>query len=250
VLLGDIVGALRRRWILSLMCLAVVMAVSLLAAQRAAPTYKYSSTLLLLPPSVSRVVDPSVPDYTHGNPLFYLSSLDQTRDILIGSMTSSDTQRRVAEQFTGATFTAAPDILGSGPVIVVTVEASSDRVASDAITGLTKLVPIRLASLQAHLGVERSAAITARPLTTDREPTVSHKKQIRSVILTAGGLGLLCLFLIGFVDSLAEGRASRRDRPSQSRPGGDRDKSDDEPPEAPRDSGRHTASPRDPVAVR
>src|SRR3954469_22555225 len=139
--MGDIVGALRRRWILGVICFILVAAAVVLNLQRSLPSYSYSSTSLLLPPKVSRVIDPSSPDFTHGNPLFFLSSLDQTRDILIGSMNSKDTREQFAKKFPGASYTVTPDVLGSGPVLVVTTKATTDAQSSAAIAGLTTTVP-------------------------------------------------------------------------------------------------------------
>ena len=212
--MGDIFGALRRQWILALLCLVLALSATLLTVQRSKPTYSYSSTLLLLPPKVSRVTDPSTPDYTHGNPLFFLNSLDQTRDILIGSMTSGETQEEVADRFGAVTYTVTPDILGSGPVIVVTAEATSDAAAAAAREELVKLVPDRLTKLQSQVGVETSAMITATAITDDATPAISHKAQVRSAITTFGALVVLALFFIGIVDALRVARSNRRRRKS------------------------------------
>ena len=150
-------------------------------------------------------------DYTRGNPLFYLGSLTQTRDILVGVMTAKDAAEDVAEAFPGVTYSAAPDVLGSAPVVVLTVQGADPVVAGEAVTAITDSVPRHLNEIQGGLQIKKTARITAYTLTRQASPTASHKDRIRAGVMVGGALGLLALFAIGAGDALLLAR--RRSRP-------------------------------------
>lgn len=231
--LGDIAGALRRRWLLATMGLLVVVLSAGFMMWKSSPTYSYSSTVLLLPPKVEQTTDdPSVPSYTQGNPLFFLGSLSEARDVLIASLTSSELQKSMADRFPSATYTATRDVLNSSPVVVITVEGTSDDDAAGSLAELTGGVARRLQTLQTNLGITRDAQITSHTLTEDTSPAVSHNDQIRRALIVAGGLGVLVVFLIGAVDAV---------RIARSRP-------DPDPPDRPTQPGR-TPPPEGPTST-
>ncbi|WP_141014141.1 Wzz/FepE/Etk N-terminal domain-containing protein [Nocardioides sambongensis] len=199
----------RRRWFaLAAIVLTVAGAVAL--GLRASPSYSYSSTVLLLPPELSRVQEPDTVDYTKGNPLFYLGSLTQSRDILINGLSARDIQSDLAKAYPTTAFAIEPDILSSTPVVVITATSSSDAEASAAAAQLTAMVPTELAQLQAGLGVEEDAQITSHDVLEDTTPEVSHKGQIRQALVGGAGLALLLMLAIGAIDGLLRARAARR----------------------------------------
>lgn len=200
--MSDISGTLRRRWVLSLICLGLVLSGAAVALHETRPTFQSQANVLLLPPSIPRTPPTVGPDFTHGNPLFYLTGLDQTRDVLIGSLTSKETQASLGKSFPGGTFGVTPDLLNSSAVVVLTVKSGSAAETSAMLAQLLALIPRNLALVQAGLGVKPSAQITSHTLAQDPRPTVSHKSQIRRGIEVAGALGLLCLFLIAGIDSV------------------------------------------------
>ncbi len=208
--MSDITGALKRRWVLALVCLGLMVTATGFVMRQSGPTYSYTATGLLLPPSVSRVKPATGPDYTRGNPLFFLDSLNQSRDILIGSLTSSGTQIELRKAFPDVDYKVTPDLLGSGPLVVLTTKSSSDAAAKAAIDALVALAPQRLGEVQSQLGVAQNAQITLHVLSKDSTPAVSHKAEIRKGIEVAAALGLLSVFLIGGVDSILVARERRR----------------------------------------
>ena len=122
MLMSDITSAVRRRWVLAVVCLALILLATVAAVQRSGPTYQSHATVLLVPPHIPRSQPTSGPDYTQGNPLFYLGALEQTRDVLIGSLTSRRTQAEVVRRFPGSSYDVAPDLLNSAAVVELTVE--------------------------------------------------------------------------------------------------------------------------------
>ena len=210
----DTSSVLRRRWVAAVVALLAVVAAAGVVVQRTPAVWSYSSTVLLLPPEVSRVANEDGPDYTRGNPLFYLGSVTETRDILVGVMMAKDAAEEVAEEFPGITYSATPDVLGSAPVVVLTVQGSDRVVAGEAVTAITDSVPRHLNEIQGGLEIKKGARITAYTLTRQASPTASHKDRIRAGVMVGGALGLLALFAIGAGDALLQSR--RRTRPGTS----------------------------------
>lgn len=208
--LRDLFDAVRRRWLVAVVgCLLVLGAVGWVV--RATPaTYTYTSSVILLPPEISRVVDPNEPDYTRSNPLFFLGTLGQARDILVGSLNSNDSAKEVERRYPGVKFTAKPDALSTGPIVVISVEGSSKQTANGALDSLTGGIDERLGQIQDELDIQPKAQISVHVLTRDSQPQVSHKDAIRSGIVVGGGLGLLLLFGIGVLDALKGRRSGRR----------------------------------------
>jgi len=211
MLMSDITSAVRRRWVLALVCLALILAATVAAVQRSGPTYQSHATVLLVPPHISSSQPTSGPDYTQGNPLFYLGALEQTRDVLIGSLTSRRTQAELGSKFPGSTYGVAPDLLNSAAVLELTVGSNSAAETTALLEALTQEAPQSLALVQDGLRVPGNARITSQVLAKDASPTVSHKGQIRLGIEVAAALALLSLFLIAGIDSILRTRRRRHD---------------------------------------
>lgn len=207
--LGDLFGALRRLWVLSVVVALLVVAAVVLVVRATPPTYEYTASVLLLPPEISRVSNEET-DYTRANPLFYLGSLTQARDILIGEMSAKDVREQMEDDFPDTDYAVTPDVLSSGPVVVVKVESTDEDEGSRALDELTDSVPDRLQELQRGLGVKNDAMIQSHPLTRDTTPTVRQTTRLRQGIMAGGALTLVGLFLIGLVDALRRPRRGGR----------------------------------------
>ncbi len=210
--MGDITGTLLRRWPLSLLGLVAAAAAAVGMFLSTGPTYSYTSTVVLLPPKVDTAPKPGVVDYTKGNPLLFLSTLTQARDILIASLNTRDSEARLTEMLPDATSEVSKDILDSGPVVVITGESPSDDEARRVVQVITAGIPGTLEDLQSGLGVDDSSAITSHVLTHDTVPTVSHKSQLRGAILAGGAVGLLSALGVLLLDLALTALRSRRDR--------------------------------------
>lgn len=206
----EILGAIRRRWILGALGLVVSIAAMVGAMSTVGPTYAYGGTILLLPPAISTHLPPGTVDYTRGNPLFYLGALSQSRDILISQLDSKQVQQEMGHRFPGVAYSASSDILNSGPVVVLTTSGSSSQLAKSAIDYLAQATPRTLATLQERLGINTDARIRSEALTTDDTPTVSHKAALRRAIFAGGAVAALCLLSIMLLDNLLLRRRSER----------------------------------------
>lgn len=206
-------GVLRRRWqgLLVGVLLAVAAAAGTFAST--SPVYSYASSFLLLPPKPSTAQDPAAVAYTRGNPLFYLGSLDQARDILISELASNNQRQALARELPMASYDVSPDALGSSPVVVISVKSASNSGAQEATRRLSRLVPNAVSALQQRLGVDPAARITTEQLNMDRAATVSHKTQIRAVIAVLIAVGLAVLLCLKALDTVLT-REPRRHRRS------------------------------------
>lgn len=209
--LRAILDVLSRRWQAAAAAMLCVIAVVVFAVRATPPTYSYSSAVLLLPPEVSRAVTSSQPDFTQGNPLFYLGTLGQATDILIASLSSKQTSDLVLAKFPHVTYEAAEDVLSSGPIVVITSESSSKAEADGALSMLTSQAAQNLGSLQSDLDIEPRALISSHVLTRDKTPDVSYTDSIRAGVVVGGGLMLALFFLLGMLDSLLLRRRQRSD---------------------------------------
>jgi hypothetical protein len=222
-------GSLRRRWYLVLALLVLTLGAMYVVSQRVGKTYEATGTVLVYPPSQSSMPDGSS---TQENPYLTLSGVNQARDVVVRALTS----KKVSDEFgatfpVGTTFEIVPDYTNSAPIILFTVEASSPKVATDALESLVSLVPVELSDLQAGLDLPEAERVASTVLTQDEQPQATNKAMIRSTILAGAGVGGAGLMLIGLLDSLLLGRRS----PDPAGAGEDHDGAVDGPPEAPAD---------------
>lgn len=195
--LREFVGALARRWYLTLVAVAACLLAGTAVFRVVAPSYTAEGTTVLLPP-MTQVVGLSPKGAA--NPLLYLSDLTQTRDVLIQRL-GSDTVRNAVSQ-PGMTYTVSPDVNSSGPVIVVSAQAPSPDAAKAAVEGIQRMVPQLLSGLQADLGIDTRSRIESFALTQDQQAVLSHKPQIRLAVLAVVAVAGICFLGIGLLDGV------------------------------------------------
>lgn len=218
-------AAMLRRWYLVLVAVVATLAMTTLTVNKVGPTYTAEGTVLLFPPTTT--VERGSESVTEGNPYLFLGGLNQARDILIRSLTSSSSREAIKRQVRSATFEMVPDLSTSGPVIAVNVGAPTRAEALQALDAVVARVPDQLSDMQSGLGLARSALITSKVLTLDTKPKVVRKGQIRAGIVAGAGTLALSLLLIGLFDGLwsarrrrqqNSGKRARRDLPEEDEP--------------------------------
>ena len=197
---GDVLGALRRRWLIATSGLVLTATLALLAGVYVGPTYSAHAVVVLLPPAPADAVD---------NPYLYLNGLTQARDVVEQSLGSEQFRQRLTRQFPSADYTVAADPLSSGPLLDIDAEASTSMAARRVMDLLVRNAPLTLQSLQDRLKVAERAKIKALTVAADDRPAVVRKSQIRAVIAVTG-LGLTVTFLlVALVDGLVTRRRER-----------------------------------------
>lgn len=208
--LGTFAAALRRRWYLVAVAVLMALGASYAAASAVGPTYRAEGSALLFPPAPTQSDTDERGAAVSGNPYLELGGLTTARDILIRSMSSQSARDTLAEVFPDADYELSPDPSSAGPVMLLSVTATSPGGATAALDHLLDRVPEALVDLQEGLEIEGTARITSRELTVDTRPAVVRKAQVRAGIVAGAGVLTVVLLLIGAFDGLASRRRTRR----------------------------------------
>jgi len=192
--------ALRRRWPVAVCLLLVTLLAAAYYAKRPGP-YQTASQVVLLPST-----QVSLPN--GGNPyLSFQPALDVTADLLIREVMDPRTAQSLASQgFTGS-YTAVADPLTSGPVIDISVIASSKSIAESTLQAVTDEVAAKLNELQ--VGMKPRDKITSLTISFDPTAALYLSKKIRPLVEVIG-LGLVLSMAITLaVDTALAGRRVR-----------------------------------------
>ena len=212
--LADLGRTLRRRWYLTLLVIALAIAVAMLGWGKAKPTYTAAGTILLMPPA--SVVDAKPTDgaaYSAQNPLLYLGGLTEARDAVVSAFSTETTRADLADNYQATVEITSKD--GStAPIIVFSVEATDAAQAEAGLKHLVSQASPRLVQLQDGLKVAAKDRVTFQTLSADDKATASHKKQLElAVVGFAGTLGL-GLLLIALIDGRRQARRIARETSS------------------------------------
>ncbi len=202
-------STLLRRWYLTLTVLLLALGAGGALIRLVGPTYSATSSVVLIPP---KAVDQAVSNSQSAptNPLLYLGSLTQSRDLLLTSLRSQRVSDGITDRLPKTTYEAVADPLASGPIIVLTVEAPSGAEAIAAMELVTRTAGTELVRLQQSLGITEQNQIGSFRLASDIEPEAVHKKQVQIGVVGAAGVALVGLLLI----ALGDGLRARRERSS------------------------------------
>lgn len=200
--LRDLKASLVRRWYLVLVGLLITGALGFATLRLVPPSYEANASDVLLPPRSSVAED--------GNPFLYLGGLSQALDVLTRSLQSDASQRAVIDAHPSVTYTAAPDRTTTGPILLITTEASTSEAAMAGLQSVLGLVEPTLTKLQDDLSVPAESRITVMQLAIDEQPTAVRKDQTRA-LLAVVAIGLVgTILLIGLIDGLLLTRRSKR----------------------------------------
>ncbi|WP_158607630.1 hypothetical protein [Flexivirga caeni] len=173
------------------------------------PNYSASSIVTLIPPdSTVTSQQKSGAQYAPANPLLYLGSLTQARDVLVGALGSSEVSQAVQKAAPSAQFEAAADAVSSAPLIDITVTAKSSTQALAGLKAADAQVPGTLTAVQGNLSVEASSRITSMVISADDKAKPVKKKAIQDAGIGGVGILVVLLIVIAIVDS-ATHRTSR-----------------------------------------
>jgi capsular polysaccharide biosynthesis protein len=199
--LQQILVSLRRRWLLTCAAILVVASAGYAALSLAGPTYTTESSLVLVPPeTTTKTVNPDGTE-TDGNPYMYLGGLTEARDVLVKAMTSETVHGQVAEQAPTGSYDVTPDFDTPAPMVVITTKSPDPRTAKRLTKAVLDQVPIVLSQIQDDLAIQPGARITTREVTAD-PVAVSHKAQLRLLVVSVAGSVAILALLIATIDGL------------------------------------------------
>ncbi|GAA1389966.1 hypothetical protein [Luteococcus peritonei] len=208
--LRDFGSTLARWWYLTLATLLVATLAAVGLYKSTGPTYEAESTVLLLPPdAVLIAAREDQRNYAPNNPLLYLSSLTDARDVLVRQLSSTDVSESLKKKAPGATITVSGDTTSGSPLILVKSAGSTEADALAGMKAVNDLVPSSLKTIQDQMDIAALQRIDSIKVTADSKGTPSNKNQI--VMAAAGFLGasVLGLGLIALLDQLRTRRNRR-----------------------------------------
>lgn len=244
---GDLLGVLRRRWLLVMVGILLTAGLSGGAYVTFKPTYEVTATVLMLPPA------PQTPVTGSTNPYLQLSGLQQVVDLVGVSLTDQAKTLELEAISKDVEFTVKADTRTDSPLLVIDVKDSSPETAVAIRDNLVASVPVRLAEMQQALAVSQRDQVTSTVLTLDAQPKEIGKNRVRAAVV-AGGLGLALALAAATVWDAHRIRHPRR-QASPRRPATDHKDADPEELSPPTDqpaqgtSAEAVEPPDDPTAV-
>jgi len=203
---SDFLRILLRRWYVFVPSLIVTFALAYVVSTSAAPTYRASSTLLLLPGASSAPAGQATPSAPSGQATTNrLSALPLTSvsTILAQALEGYEVAEQLRQLGLQGTFAATATQNGS-PLVTLSVEDKSASVANRRLSVLTRLANQQLEVWQ---GTSVSAArITADSIVSSGPPTALYGSRIRA-LLVGCAIGAIASLALAF---LVENEAYRR----------------------------------------
>lgn len=209
MLISDLQGVLRRRWLL--ICVGIVVTTGLcLVVTRVVPArYEARALLVLLPPK--SLVSAG------GNPYLALGGLDTAGGVLSAAINTDEVAQRIARISPTAVFAVGPDLSTPGPVLSVIVDDLTGAKAVDAVDALLGETAKKLAEMQAATGAPLRTYITTSTIMQDTQAQAIRKSQVRAA-LGSLALGLSATMIIAsLVDRRKLSKASRPQRSTKRR---------------------------------
>lgn len=207
--LRDFGTTLARWWYLALATLLLAIGAGLGMYKATGPTYTANSTVLLLPPQAVLIeAQADKKNYAPNNPLLYLSSLTDARDVLVRHLSSTDVTDELAKKAPDATLTVTGDLTSGSPLILVKSEGPTEKAALDGMKAVDDMVPGTLKSLQDEMKIADLQRINSLEVTEDTKATPESKKQIMSGAVGFAGVTLLGLATIAVLDQRRNRRQS------------------------------------------
>lgn len=195
---ADTVLGLLRRWYIVFPGLLIAASVAVGAWFAIPPDYNRSATQLLLPGQNS------IPE--GGNPYLFLGGLAPAADVLVRALGSENVINEVVDENPGIDVEISRDTTTAGPIILITVTATSDDAAEGVLDILIDRTTQVLAEFQEAENIPEPNRITVIPVTVDEE----SEEQPRSRVIAAAGAGLIGTVLTLLVAGLVDGSSRRR----------------------------------------
>lgn len=168
-------------------------------------TYTVSSSYLFLSPVKDAATGAA------GNPLLQLGNgVSVTVDVLSVSLMDDATVRTYTAHAPELKYKAARDTSVLAPLLVISVQDTSLKVAKATLDSLQTELAARLDELQQRAGAPKAQWVTIRELTQDPKPELDFSDPVRNGILVLLVLTLLLLVSVALTDRRRSGRSYDR----------------------------------------
>jgi hypothetical protein len=199
--LADVLGALRRQWILTLVLVILTAGLGVGAARIVAQRYTATAHVLFLPPAVNVAADE--------NPYMKLGGLYQAVEMVGVALSDQSTTDELKALSPKADVVVRQDPQSSAPLLLVTVVDSDEARTLRILDVVLAKVPTRLDQLQADIYVRAANRVTSIVLTKDTEAKPTGLDQLRAIIFAIAAGLLVSTILVAFVDGAASRRRAR-----------------------------------------
>lgn len=195
---------LRRRWILTLLMLALALGATAGAALKLPRTYAASSSVVLL-------ASPNSSKANGGNPyLSFNGSLSPTGDVIRYEVMDPRTAQQLASEGYSASYLVADAIDTSGPVLLVTVTGRNKYLVEHTLSGVTAELGTKLQALQAGISPANRISI----LTLALGPAKLARSKLARPLVVILAFGLVLTFAVPLIIDAQ----LRRRRPPAAKP--------------------------------
>ncbi|MFI2362300.1 hypothetical protein [Promicromonospora sp. NPDC019610] len=240
----DVIAALGRRWIVTVVGLLATAGLVYGASTIEPPVYTARALVLLVPSE--QVVGEG------GNPFLALGGLDLPARVVVAYYESDVAKERFSSGSPDAEYVVAIEESTRGPVISVDVTDASPAATLETLELLTSSIPVELERLQEEVDAPKNTVVSTLVLAKDERAKTDNSGTVRMVI-AAGGLGLVATVVAAVaVDGLVRSRTRGR-RPADPAPGDPAAGDPDEPapaagskPAAPNPDAKLDPRPADP----
>ncbi|WP_026365856.1 hypothetical protein [Promicromonospora sukumoe] len=198
----DVIAALGRRWIVTVIGLLATAGLIYGASTIEPPVYTARGLVLLVPSE--QMVGKG------GNPFLALGGLDLPARVVVAYYESDAAKARFTSGSTDAEYVVAIEESTRGPVISVDVTDSTPEATLATLEEITASIPVELRRLQEEVDAPENAIVSTLTLTKDEKAEADNSGTVR-MIIAAAGLGLVAT-VVGAVavDGLFRSRARGR----------------------------------------
>lgn len=199
--LAQTLRRLLRRWYILLLGLLLAAGAVVGVWMKVPPRFERSSTQVLLPGQASL-------PRGGGNPYLFIGGLTLAADVVVRAIGSENVVKELEVAHPGIEIAVTRDPTTAGPVILITVGASSDDEAAVILQLLTHRTATVLRELQRDEAIPAKEQMTIVTVTMDEHGTL--KDRTRLILSVAAGAGVIALSVL--VAALVEGLSGRRGR--------------------------------------
>ncbi|HEY9293777.1 MAG TPA: hypothetical protein VIP98_21065, partial [Microlunatus sp.] len=145
---------------------------------------------------------------TSPNPYLFISGLTQAADVVVRTVGSNNVNNDITTSYPGVEVVVTRDPTTSGPVILTTVTAASDKDAATVLQLMVDRTSTTVEQLQTQEQIRPKDHITVIPLSIDEKSQLKQRKRLLATGAVGGGILVLTLLLASVVDGLRGSRAS------------------------------------------
>lgn len=200
--LKDVLGALGRQWILTLVCLMMTAGLGIGAARLVPQRYTATAHVLLMPPTASVAVDQ--------NPYMQLGGLYGAVEMVGVAVSDQATAEEIKGISSKAEVVVRQDPLSSAPLLLVTVVDSDEARSLRIVDLMLAKVASRLDLLQASIDIRAPNRVTSLVLTKDLEAKPTGLDQVRAIIVAIAAGLLFTTVCAAFLDGVRSRWRARR----------------------------------------